>query len=148
MIQKILFTIGFTKKQLKEFIEIIEKNEITKIIDVRLNNTSQLAGFSKYPDFEYLLYRCCNVKYEHIPDLAPSAEILKKYKDDNNWQSYEVAFINLLKSRNLNNIINKIYNSSENICLLCSENKADKCHRRLVVEFIRDNKKDLIIKHL
>lgn len=148
MNHKEIYTIGFTKKSLKEFIEILEKNKISKIVDVRLNNTSQLAGFSKFPDFEYLLQRCCNIKYEHVPILAPSNDILKKYKEDKDWKSYEESFNNLLKSRNLKSIIDKIYNSSENICLLCSEHKADKCHRRLVAEYIKQDNLEVVIKHI
>ncbi len=130
-----LYTIGFTKKSAEVFFEKLRINNVNILIDVRLNNTSQLAGFSKFPDIEYFLNKICGIQYIHDDTFAPSEELLKNYKNNNmTWEEYEVNFNDIMTSRNIENYLNEKYNalSKKNICLLCSEDSADKCHRRLV----------------
>ena len=130
-----LFTIGFTKKSLKEFVDLLKENKITVLVDTRLNRTSQLSGFAKEQDLRYVCEVFLGMKYETIPEFAPEKEFLKTYRKDKNWEEYEEKFLNLIKERNLGKFKDKILDKREKTCLLCSEDEADKCHRRLLAEF-------------
>ena len=133
-----VYTIGFTQKHAEDFYEKIKRAQIDTLIDVRLNNTSQLASFSKYPDIVYFLDKLCNVKYCHDIKLSPTEILLKNYKKgDVTWQEYEVIFKKTMSERKITEYIAKKYSyySDKNICLLCSEPTAVKCHRRLVAEY-------------
>ncbi|MCL4439484.1 MAG: DUF488 domain-containing protein [Firmicutes bacterium] len=142
----VIHTIGFSKKNLKKFITRLKIADVKKIIDVRLNNTSQLAGYSKKEDLEYIL-NLVGINYEHIPDLAPTEELLKDYKNKKlTWADYEKKFKEILASRDPYKKI--IASQIANICLLCSEDKADECHRRLVAEYYFGDKPDMKINHL
>lgn len=139
-----IYTIGYTKKTLRDFIEQLKHNHIQKVIDVRLNNTSQLAGFSKKEDLKYIL-ELVGIEYEHNLDLAPTVSILKAYKEKRiTWEEYEKLFREILEKRRP-----KIYNGKEktHICFLCTEDKATNCHRRLVAEYYQA-KIGGVIKHL
>lgn len=140
-------TIGFSKKNLKEFIRRLQKAGVKKIIDVRLNNTSQLAGYAKKDDLEYVL-SLVGIDYEHHPELAPSEEILKGYKQKQiTWNEYETKFNELLKSRNPEKNIN--FEAELNpVSLLCSEDKPQQCHRRLVAEYFQARMQGIEIEHL
>lgn len=132
---KNIFTIGFTKKTAEEFFTLPEKNHVSKIVDVRLNNTSQLASFSKFPDIEFFLKRILNVGYVHDKNFAPTENILNRYKKKIiSWNDYEREFADLMNERNISEHIKKIYSESDNLCLLCSEPTPENCHRRLVAE--------------
>ncbi|MGG7153047.1 DUF488 family protein [Clostridium neonatale] len=143
-----LYTIGFTKKSAQQFFEILGRNKIQKVIDIRLNNSSQLAGFSKGTDLEFFLKKLCNIKYTHDIELAPTKEILSDYKKKKiSWEEYEVKFISLLNKRNSNNNIgNKFYDEIDGVCLLCSEQLANNCHRRLVAEYLKEKLTDYNIE--
>lgn len=142
-----LYTIGFTKKSAREFFELLNKHNIETVIDVRLNNSSQLAGFAKKNDLEYLLKTICNIKYKHYDTFAPTKEILDDYKKKIiTWSDYELQFNNLLFKRNIANTINE--SELNNACLLCSESSANKCHRRLVAEFLKSKIEELEVIHL
>ncbi len=144
-----LFTIGFTKKTAKEFFEILKQNGVETLLDIRLNNTSQLAGFSKYPDIKYFLGQICNIKYIHDVLFAPLEETLDSYKKKKiTWQGYVNQFNETMNNRQINDYINLKYLEKKNLCLLCSEEKADKCHRSLVAEHFTSLKKDFKIIHL
>ncbi|HFE9768587.1 TPA: DUF488 family protein [Acinetobacter baumannii] len=131
-----IYTIGFTKKSANKFFNLIKQNHVKKIIDVRLNNVSQLAGFAKRDDLKFFLREICNCDYEHVPDLAPTDEILKPYKKgDIPWDSYKDLFLNLMARRNIEKHIS--LQQFENECLLCSENLPHQCHRRLVIEYLQ-----------
>lgn len=143
-----IYTIGFTKKNAETFFGFILQNNISTLIDVRLNNVSQLAGFAKRDDLKYFLRELCSVDYIHAPDLAPTDDILKKYKKgDMSWEVYEDRFLNLMAMRNIEKSINK--SILESGCLLCSEHEPHFCHRRLVVEYLNNQSGfDLEVKHL
>lgn len=138
-----VYTIGFTKKSLEEFIALLKKNEIQKIVDIRLNPSSQLSGFAKAEDLQYTLKRE-SISYEHVKELAPNEIILKKYRDDKNWESYEKRFKELMEQRNAKEILKRLVKEGKVICLLCSEAKPDKCHRRLVAELLKEDKIEII----
>lgn len=143
-----IYTIGFTKKNAQTFFGFIRKEEISTLIDVRLNNISQLAGFAKRDDLKYFLQELCGANYIHMPDLAPTKDILNAYKKgDMSWEKYEDKFLNLMSKRNIERIVQP--SLLENSCLLCSEHEPHLCHRRLVVEYLNDTTDlDLVVKHL
>lgn len=135
-----IYTIGFTKKSAKEFFELLELNGIDFVLDVRLNNTSQLAGFSKYPDLEYFLKTICNIEYKNDIYFAPAESTLKKYKKKEiSWSEYVEEFQQLMQKRGIDKYIVENYSlfREKKVCLLCSEEKADYCHRRLVAEMVQ-----------
>lgn len=134
-----LYTIGFTKKSAKQFFELLKNNDIQKLLDIRLNNASQLAGFTKSADLKYFLKELCNIQYAHNVGLAPTKDILDDYKKKKiTWKEYEERFNSLLDRRNINGSLTKDFvNDSETICLLCSESTPENCHRRLVAEYIK-----------
>ncbi len=133
-----IYTIGFTKKDAKKFFELISQNKIDLLVDVRLNNTSQLAGFSKYPDIEYFLKKCSNCNYKSDKLFSPEENTLDDYKKKKiTWEEYVIQFEETMKQRNIIEYIKKEYSSiieKQNICFLCSEDKPNMCHRRLVAE--------------
>lgn len=142
-----IYTIGYTKKSAEEFFETLKENKVKNLIDVRLNNTSHLASFAKKDHLIYLLKEICDINYHEDKNLAPTKEILDNYKKDIiDWNEYEEQFIPLLKTRNIIN--SKNINLFNNACLLCAEPTPDKCHRRLVAEYLQKNLKDIQIKHL
>ena len=143
-----IFTIGFTKKTAQIFFELLKKNKVDVIIDIRLNNTSQLAGFSKYPDIKYLLKELCKIDYISDVKFAPTQQILKDYKAKKiSWDQYVIQFSELMQSRKIKEHIEKEYGNCvyNNICLLCSEEKADNCHRSLVAKYFCDTLEGNII---
>lgn len=135
-----VFTIGFTQKHAEEFFEKLKKAKVDVLIDVRLNNTSQLASFSKYPDIEYFSDKICNIKYIHDKTFSPTDELLKDYKNQKiSWIEYEKIFSEIMTARNIDFYISNNYKKYEsmNICLLCSEATSENCHRRLVAEYFK-----------
>lgn len=129
------FTIGFTQKKAEHFFGTIKKNKVSRVVDVRVNNVSQLAGFAKRDDLKFFLSTLCDADYVHLKELAPTKDILDLYKKKLiTWDSYEDKFIDLMVSRNIERTINP--SLLENACLLCSEHEPHHCHRRLVVEYL------------
>lgn len=142
-----LFTIGFTKKAARDFFELLQKQGIKRIVDVRLNNVSQLAGFAKKNDLAYFLEKICNMEYVHTPELAPTKEILDDYKKrGGDWKDYEEKFLSLMKERKVEDTLSKQIISEG--CLLCSEHKPHRCHRRLVAEYLKRHWGDVDVIHL
>ncbi|MBW2976249.1 DUF488 domain-containing protein [Candidatus Woesearchaeota archaeon] len=141
-----IYTIGFTKKSLEEFVNLLKKNKITQLVDVRLNKDSQLSGFAKSKDLKYVLGQILKIKYKVIPGFSPTKELLKAYQKDKDWGKYEKKFKELIKERKLERFKDVVLNERERVCLLCSEAEADKCHRRLLAEFFSrlGNKVDVI----
>jgi uncharacterized protein (DUF488 family) len=142
-----IFTIGFTKKNAETFFNKLKNAGVKKIIDIRLNNVSQLAGFAKRDDLKFFLRELCNCDYRHEPLLAPTKEILDGYKKKKiDWIQYEKQFVKLMKDREAHTLINS--EELDRACFLCSEPTAEKCHRRLVAEYFKDNLGDIKIIHL
>jgi Protein of unknown function, DUF488. len=132
-----LYTIGFTQKSAKQFFELIKKNRINIILDIRLNNKSQLAGFTKGDDLQYFLSEICQCSYRHCLEYAPTKDILDNYKKKNiTWDEYIKLYTALMHERaNYRDFFND-FSSHENICLLCSEPTSEHCHRRLIADMI------------
>ena len=143
-----IYTIGFTKKSMEEFSNLLKKNKITKLIDIRLNRDSQLSGFAKGRDLKYMLDNFLGIKYEIIEDFAPTEDLLKSYQKDKDWDKYESEFKKLIKQRKLESFKDDILNDKQSICFLCSESEPDKCHRRLISEFFKSLGNNVVIKHL
>jgi uncharacterized protein (DUF488 family) len=142
-----LYTIGFTRKNLEQFITLLRDAGVDAVIDIRLRNNSQLAGFAKQDDLAFIL-KTFTMGYEHHPELAPTAEILDTYRKDKNWASYVSKFLPLMAERRAEESGNAILNQYSAPCLLCSEDTADQCHRRLVAEYWAAQFPDLEVVHL
>jgi uncharacterized protein (DUF488 family) len=142
-----LYTIGFTKKNAKTFFSKLRNAGITKVIDIRLNNVSQLAGFAKRDDLVYFLKELCNCDYKHMPELAPTKEILDIYKGKKiDWNEYVRHFTRLITERKIEKKITA--EELDNACLLCSEPTPEQCHRRLVSEYFKDHFGNIEIRNL
>ena len=143
-----LFTIGFTKKSAESFFGLLRKNNVKKLVDVRISNSSQLAGFAKGKDLEFFVKEICHVPYLHITDFAPTKELLDKWhKQEVTWEEYVVIYNSLLKERG---VLRKYgVNQFDGACFLCSEETPDNCHRRLLAEFMKKHSaEDVRIVHL
>lgn len=146
---KEIYTIGFTKKKAEDFFKILKHNGIDVILDIRLNNTSQLAGFTKFPNIKYFLNEICNIEYIHDKDFSPAEETLKRYKKKEiNWDQYVTEFNYTMQQRNIFKHIENNYIFDKSICLLCSEAIADNCHRSLVAAKFNEVLEGLKIIHL
>lgn len=144
-----VYTIGFTKKTAKQFFSILTENNIDTVVDVRLNNLSQLAGFSKYPDVEFFLDKICSIGYKHDLHFAPKDSTLTRYKKKQiSWDEYEKEFAQTMLDRNITEYIKANYSSEGSICLLCSEPTPENCHRRLVANYFKEILNEVQIIHL
>lgn len=143
-----IYTIGFTKKNAETFFNYIKSASVATLIDVRLNNVSQLAGFAKRDDLKFFLKELCGTEYIHAPELAPKKEMLNLYKKGEiSWEKYEDEFLNLMSQRKIEKMVKPTL--LNNGCLLCSEHEPHLCHRRLVVEYLNENSNlNLKVKHL
>jgi len=142
-----IFTIGFTNKKAEKFFENLQKAGVKRVIDVRLNNVSQLSGFSKKDDLRYFLRAIGNIDYEHAPELAPTQELLDAYKKrKGDWSVYEKEFVELVERRHIERSLGR--DLLDGSCLLCSEDKPHHCHRRLVAEYLQRHWPDVTIEHL
>ncbi|AFZ55947.1 DUF488 domain-containing protein [Anabaena cylindrica FACHB-243] len=142
-----LFTIGFTQKTAQKFFDTLVKSGVKRVIDTRLNNVSQLAGFAKKTDLEYFLKKLGNIEYVHILELAPTKDILDEYKKNKGeWSVYEQKFLHLMAEREIEKKVKpEILDGG---CLLCSEAKPHYCHRRLVAEYLSTKWGNVKICHL
>jgi predicted nucleotidyltransferase len=140
-------TIGFTKKSAKKFFGLLRTSGAKRVVDVRLNNVSQLSGFAKKEDLIYFLREICGMDYVHLPTLAPTQEMLDQYKKNHgDWKSYELQFLELMRQRRIEETVPK--ETVADGCLLCSEDKPHHCHRRLVVEYLKQHWGDIDVSHL
>lgn len=143
-----LYTIGFTKKSAEQFFELLKARRVRTLVDVRINNRSQLAGFAKGSDLTYFLQQIGGIGYRHITDFAPTKELLSDYRAGKvDWKEYERIFNDLLSKR----AINKRYQVADfdNCCFLCSEETPEYCHRRLLAEYLqRQEPENVQIIHL
>jgi uncharacterized protein (DUF488 family) len=142
-----VFTIGFTKKTAKRFFELLRASGCKRVVDVRLNNVSQLAGFAKKDDLAYFLEEICGIGYVHVPALTPTQEILEQYrKQHGDWHTYETRFLELMKQRRIEETIPE--ETIADGCLLCSEDQPHYCHRRLVAQYLGQHWGDVDVAHL
>ena len=143
-----LYTIGYQRKPLATFIGQLRQAGVDAVIDVRLRNTSHLAGYTKRDDLAFLLREGFSIAYEHHPELAPTFEMLDAYRDDRDWPDYEARFLALLVERAAESVGREIMARYQAPCLLCAEPTAEHCHRRLVAEYWAEHLPGLTIIHL
>ncbi len=143
-----VFTIGFTKKNAEHFFNFLRVSEVKTLVDVRLNNVSQLSGFAKRDDLKFFLNELCGIEYVHSPELAPTKELLSAYKKGSmTWEKYEDKFLNLMAQRSIERTIKP--SLLDHGCLLCSEHEPHLCHRKLVIQYLNEHSDlDLKVKHL
>jgi uncharacterized protein (DUF488 family) len=143
----LLFTIGFAGKSARDFFETLRRAGVRRIVDIRLKNASQLAGFTKKRDLEYFLRAILDIDYVHLPELAPTQDILDAYKKKQiDWSEYERRFRQLLDERKPAGQLARA--EFERACLLCSEPTPEQCHRRLVAEYLQAAWGNVAIEHL
>jgi uncharacterized protein (DUF488 family) len=142
-----IYTIGFTKKNAEQFFGKLCSAGVKRLVDIRLNNSSQLAGFAKKDDLKFFLKKICDIEYVYVPQLAPTKEILDEYrKTKNSWAVYEQRFIDLMITRKVQETVSR--DVLNNGCLLCSEDTSEQCHRRLVAEYLKNKWGNVEIIHL
>jgi len=143
-----IYTIGFTQTTAEHFFGRLKAAGIRRLLDVRLNNSSQLAGFAKAKDLPYFLRELVGATYEHEPLLAPTQELLDEYKKrKGDWGSYERRFLDLMAERQIERALSPAEFELPT-ALLCSEATAENCHRRLVCEYLADHWSDVRPVHL
>lgn len=143
-----IFTIGFTKKSAEKFFNLLRDNHVKQLVDIRISNNSQLAGFAKGSDLAFFTKEICHIPYEHIVDFAPSKELLDSWhKGDVTWSDYEKQYTAMLNERN---ILKKYgIKKFDRACFLCSEDTPENCHRRLLAEYLKKHStEDVKIVHL
>ena len=144
-----IYTIGFTKKPASRFFGALKHSGAKRLVDVRLNNQSQLAGFAKKDDLAFFLgeLRDVNLEYLHLPELAPTQEILRDYRRRTiGWNTYERKFLGLMQERRIEQTVPK--DVLDDGCLLCSEHEPTRCHRRLVAEYLQERWGSIEVLHL
>lgn len=147
MSDKRLYTIGFTKRNARQFFTRLQEAGVGRIIDVRLRNTSQLAGFAKCDDLRYFLDVVCGIDYVHRPELAPTKELLTGFKKGNiSWETYAEKYRQLVRERDM--AAKMAAHLRDGDCLLCSERTPEHCHRRLLAEHLRGKLGGLEVCHL
>jgi uncharacterized protein (DUF488 family) len=143
-----IYTIGFTQKSAAQFFNLLKRHQIRRLVDVRLNNVSQLAGFSKRDDLAYFLGQLIGAEYRHEPLLAPTQQMLDDLKKRRgSWVDYEKRFLALMRERRIEHELDPAL-FEERTVLLCSEATPDYCHRRLVVEYLDEHWGDVRAVHL
>jgi uncharacterized protein (DUF488 family) len=144
---KRIYTIGFTGKTAKEFFTKLDEAGVKRVLDIRLKNSSQLAGFAKKDDLQYFLMKINGIQYLHLSELAPTVDIMDSFKGKKNtWSEYELQFNKLLAKRKVENLM--MGELAEGDCFLCSEEKPNFCHRRLVAEYLQKKLGDIAVLHL
>lgn len=142
-----IFTIGFTKQSAESFFGKLQSAGVKRVLDVRLNNISQLAGFAKKDDLAYFLNSICGIDYVHLLELAPTKEILDEYRRrKGGWPNYERKYVELITYRRVEEKLSReMFNRG---CLLCSEDTPDCCHRRLAAEYLKCKWSGVEIEHI
>lgn len=142
-----IFTIGFTKKSAREFFDKLRRPGLKRLVDVRLNNVSQLAGFSKKDDLDFFCDAIVAIPYMHVPELAPTQEMLNEYKKKKgDWSEYESRFLALMSERRVEDKLDR--DVIDGSCLLCSEPTPEQCHRRLAAEYLSGKWGNIEIEHI
>jgi uncharacterized protein (DUF488 family) len=143
-----LYTIGFTQKTAQQFFELLSQHQVSCLLDIRLHPEGQLAGFTRKQDLPYFLRQLIRCDYRYLPQLAPTDEILKDYRSDMDWEKYQTAYLSLLDERKIPEILDRTLFEEKSCCLLCSEARPERCHRRLAAERLAAYWSDVEIVHL
>jgi uncharacterized protein (DUF488 family) len=143
-----LYTIGFTQLALADFVGLLRGAGVDAVIDTRLRNTSQLAGWAKRDDLAFLLREGFGIAYEHIPLFAPTDELLDGYRAAHDWDAYVPIYRGLLETRPTVTLGRELFERYRAPCLLCSEPTPDRCHRRLLAEYLAEQLCGIVVTHL
>jgi uncharacterized protein (DUF488 family) len=144
-----IYTIGFTQKRAERFFDLLRQNKIERLVDIRLKPGGQLAGFAKQEDLPYFLDKLADgCQYVHMPELAPSQELLSTYRAGLDWADYVKRFEALMDERGIPQTLKREEFEELTSCLLCSEHTPEHCHRRLVAERLATNWEGVEIVHL
>ena len=143
-----LFTIGFTQKTAERFFGLLLDNQVSTLVDTRLNPDGQLSGFARRVDLPYLCRELAGCDYVHVPELAPTKELMTEYRDGNDWERYVGRYAALLDDREIPGSLDPPFFTGQRCCLLCSEHPPDRCHRRLLAERLATAWPELTIVHL
>lgn len=142
-----LYTIGFTNKSASRFFELLQANHVKRILDTRINNSSQLSGFAKSNDLEFFAKAIGHIGYSHKLEWAPTKALLDQYrKKVVLWDEYAQRYLGLLRERQIEDSLD--VNELNHGCLLCSEHLPEKCHRRLLAEYIKSLHPEIEVTHL
>ncbi len=142
-----LYTIGFAGKSAEQFFTSLMKHGVRKVIDIRLNNVSQLAGFTKKNDLKYFLKEIAGIEYEYVPLLAATKELMEGYRGGKiSWEEYEATYRKLLEERQVEKVLKP--EDFDKGCLLCSEARPDHCHRRLAAEWLKEKWEGVEVRHI
>ena len=140
-------TIGFTKKSAAEFFSLLTQADTKRLVDVRLSNVSQLAGFTKKDDLRFFLTEIGGIEYVHAPELAPTKELLRAYRAKSiTWDEYRNGFLDLMAKRAIETTISP--EILDGACLMCSEHEPHHCHRSLVTEYLSRHLPEIRVTHL
>ncbi len=132
-------TIGFTQSTAEHFFERLRAAGVRRVLDVRIHNTSQLAGFAKAGDLAYFARVIAGASYEHDTRLAPTAEMVSTYRAGRQpWEWFEAQFGDLMKARDIPTILDRRPFEERKTVLVCSEPGPERCHRRLVAELLQE----------
>lgn len=144
-----LYTMGFTQKTAECFFGLIREYDISMLVDIRLNNRSQLAGFTKGDDLQYFLRELCHCAYSHRQDFAPTKELLDDYKKGRiSWDDYVSRYIPMMDSNHAVDNFMHDFGEYEHVLLLCSEPTPEHCHRRLLAEMITGIYSEIELMHI
>lgn len=141
-----IYTLGYTQKSAEQFFGLLRERGVKRLLDIRLQNTSQLAGFTKKEDLAYFLQELLGAEYQHLGLLAPTKEILDEYRQTNDWERYTRKYLALLEERRILEQLDPALFAGA--CLLCSEPTPEHCHRRLAAEYLREAWGNIEIVHL
>jgi uncharacterized protein (DUF488 family) len=141
-----LFTIGFTKKSAEEFFRLLRDAGVRRVIDVRLNNTSQLAAFAKKDDLEFFLREIGGIEYLHLPEMAPTQELIDIARKKKDREAFEEGYRRLIEERGVEALLPR--ETLDGACLLCSEHQPRQCHRRILAEYLAEHFGGTQISHL
>lgn len=142
-----ILTIGFTKKTARRFFGLLRESGARRVVDVRISNGSQLSGFAKKDDLAWFLGELCGIDYVHLPELAPTKDLLRAWRKGGvTWADYEARFLDLMREREIERTVPR--DLLDEGCLLCSEDKPHHCHRRLVAEYLDARWGGVEIDHL
>lgn len=141
-----LFTIGFTKKSAEEFFGLLGGAGVRRVLDVRLNNVSQLAGFAKRDDLAFFLRAVAGIDYQHLEAAAPTQELIDMARQRHEWAAFEAGYRRLIRGRKVEQAVSR--ELLDGGCLLCSEDQPEHCHRRVLAEYLAEHFKGLHVQHL
>ncbi|NJD11495.1 MAG: DUF488 domain-containing protein [Gemmatimonadetes bacterium] len=141
-----LFTIGFTRKTAEEFFTLLRQAGVRRVLDIRLNNVSQLAGFTKQDDLAFFLREIAGMEYRHMAELAPTQALIDLARKRQEWDRFEAGYRRLIRTRKVEDVVSR--QLLDGACLLCSEEQPEHCHRRVLADYLVEHFEGLQVRHL